>query len=278
MDRTWVRVRRVFDSIPVGLSAVDIPPEQWLLALILPGYAYVLLRRNGMALLMVAGWLLGLLAFLIFLGNTWVMGWALGAMASSHSSGQGFLILREREQNTDVPGLGLLERLWIPLACWFGCMSMIYWPAGNAFQTRIALPIQVAGKQVIIDATTPLKSLNRGEPVAYHLDPEVFGVARSRGGYGFDVVLGLPGDHVVFGPQDVRVNGRPFSRRREMPPEGELFLKNGMFLIWPTLEERVVNIDRSLVDQAYYRLALVPEAKVIGRPFRHWFFRTQPIP
>lgn len=279
LDRAVIRVQVWFNRLPLGISALSIPAEQWLLALILPGYAYALLGRPKLAWASLAGWFAGLLLFVVFLGNPWITGWALGAMASAHSSGQGFLVLREREHNPEAPPLGLWERIWIPLALWFACLALIYWPASSLFQKYLAQPVQLNEQILIINAATDPRTLVRGELVAYRVEQQSYGSVRVAAGPTLGRLSGLPGDRVEFGPEDLRVNGTSEPRRPEMPSVGELRVAPKTRFIWPVLGERIImNVDRGVVDDAYFQLAQVPESSLIGRPFRSWFFRNQKIP
>ena len=278
LDRAWMWVRVKTRRLPVSVSALNVPAEQWLLAMLLPGYAYLLLGRRNLAWLMVAGWCFGALLFLVFLGYPWITGWALGGLASAHSSGQGYLILREREQNPMEPPIGLAERLWIPLACWAVCLLVIYWPASEYFQRRVARPLPVGDRVIVFHAADDPGRMARGEFVAYRIGEDWVGNVRVASGLSTGLVLAIPGDEVEFDGQEVRVNGVPKPRMDFMPFSGALTVEPGTRFIWPVLNERVVNVERSAVDAAYLRAARVPEANLIGRPFRRWFFRNQQIP
>lgn len=278
LDRAGVRLRRCSQRFPVRVSPSSVPLEQWTLALVLPGYAYALLGRRTLAWGMVLTWVTALLLYLVFLGNPWLTGWALGALASAHVSGLGFLVLRDREQDPDGRGLSLAERLGIPLGFWVGYLMLLYWPAGQWFQQHLALPVQLNEQTYVFNATSSPRSLTRGEIVAYRLDRGWAGVVQVQRGYTMGAILGLPGDRIEFGENEVRVNGRVQPRAPEMPRSGELIVEPNTRFIWPVLSERVINIDRAQVNHAYLQLASVPEQNLVGRPFRHWFFRRQTIP
>ena len=104
-------------------------------------------------------------------------------------------------------------------------------------------------------------SWSQGDWVAYR---------NGQGTTSFDRILAVPGDTVRFHGSSFEVNGRHFSRLSElMPTDGEWTMRPGIYLIWP--ESVVLHGD---VGDQLLGFAEVPEADIIGKPYRHWFGKS----
>lgn len=273
-DRGTARLRRTFDGRPGRQSRIS--ASDWLLSLLIPGYAYAIFGRRLLAGLIFASWCGGLLIFLIFLGHPLLSGWGLGILASAHSSGQGFLVIQDWDPESEPLSLG--DRIGLPLAFWFGCLVLIYWPASHLFQTQVARPILWEGRLIILQAWTRPESLRRGEHVGVRIQARFEGSVQVREGISFGPVLGLPGDQLEFTPQKILVNGQPSPRPPGVPAEGTLTLPANTWYVWPALTAQVRGVELDVVNQVYRDTALVDRQNLLGRPYAHWFFRPQTLP
>jgi hypothetical protein len=262
----------------VPLPTPQTSAKDLLLALLLPGYGYARFGRWRVARLLVGIWCLAAAVFVVFLWNPWITGWALGAMASAHSSGQGYLILRERERDPDTPSPSRWDRIWIPLACWAGCLVLLYWPASDAFHRLVARPLPVGDRIFIFHAGAGAQHAGRGDFVAYRVEAAQRGAVAVREGLSTGAILALPGDTVEFGERVVRVNGKSLLRWDTMPTSGRLTVEPGTRFIWPVLHEQSFNVLPSVIEDALLSTASVPERHVIGRPYARWFFWRQTLP
>jgi hypothetical protein len=278
LDRAWVSLRRLALHIPVPLPASQTSAKDLLLALLLPGYGYARYGRRRVARLLVGIWCLAAVMFVVFLWNPWITGWALGAMASAHSSGQGYWILRERDLDPDTPSPTRWDRIWIPLACWVGCLVFLYWPGSEAFHRVVARPLPVGDRIFVFHAGAGAQHAGRGEFVAYRIDAVEGGPVQVREGLSTGTILALPGDMVEFGEGAVRVNGKSLPRWDTMPTSGRLTVEPGTRFIWPVLHEQSFNVSPVVVENTLVSIARVPESHLIGRPYARWFFWRQNLP
>lgn len=273
-NRGTIRLRRTLD--PGDGRRSRISASNWLLSLLIPGYAYALYGRRLLAGLILASWGGGLLIFLIFLGHPLLSGWGLGILASAHSSGQGFLVTQDWDPESKP--LSLSDRIGLPLAFWFGCLVLIYWPASQLFQTQVARPIFWEGRLIILRAWTRPESLRRGEPVGVRIEARYEGPVQVRAGVSFGPVLGLPGDHLEFTPERIRANGQILARPPGLLTDGDVEVPANTWYVWPALTARVQNVELNDVNQVYRDMAFVTRENLLGRPFAHWFFRRQTFP
>ncbi|HAB18734.1 MAG TPA: hypothetical protein DCE44_20125 [Verrucomicrobiales bacterium] len=275
LDRALVRMGTRLTRFRPAVVGLSIPWEYWLMALLVPGYAYFLEGRRKLAALMAVSWAVSLLLFLRFLGHAWLSGWALGAMASAHSSGLGFLLLREFERNPDADRPGLRTQITVPLSFWFVFLTLVYWPLSSAFQNHFAQPLLVGDRIVIFSPMTERRSVKRGELVAVRIKGQNIDGVVVRSGVTCGTYLGAAGSRVEFTPAHVLVNGITQDRLDEMPGSGQMIIGPGTLFIWPVLNQRVINVPRESVQMAYWQLAQVSERNFIGRPFKRWFFWRQ---
>lgn len=271
--RGIIRLRRKVH--PDGRSS-RISASNWLLSFLIPGFAYAFYGRWVLASLTFVGWCSGLLIFLVFLGQPLLSGWGLGLLASAHSSGQGFLVIQEWDPESEPLSLG--DRIGLPLAFWFGCLVLIYWPASHLFQTHVARPIIWEGRMIIIQAWIQPESIRRGEHLGVRIEGRDNGEVLIREGLNFGPVWGLPGDQLEFTPEQIRVNGQAFARPPGAPADGRVRLPADTWYVWPALTAQVRGVELSTVNQVYNDMAHVSRRNLLGRPFKHWFFRPQTLP
>ena len=129
--------------------------------------------------------------------------------------------------------------------------------------TPFAQRITSGGSTVMIHPPGWLsgRSWRQGDWVAYRLQ---------TGATSFDRVLAVPGDTIRFHRDSFEVNGRHFARLSElMPTDGGWTMTSGTYFIWPT----VVTFHGD-VRELLLRFAEVPEADIIGKPYRWWFWQS----
>lgn len=288
MDRLGLAIRRMWRSSPLGHGVgLELTGFQWLLASLIPGRGYALLGQRTLGRVFLAGWWLCAAATLILLCHP-TMGWFMGGMASCHSSGLAFLMLRQREANQGHPA-GLAERILLPLVCWAIYYSLVYLPAFDQFRRHVANPLRITteDRTVVINSRILAAEVQRGDSIAFHQErfriqppgdyPRVFAPGPILGR-----VFGLPGDRIAFTPKAVRVNGRDLPRLPGMPMEGEQVVEPEQWFVWPTVraprEGIMMGGVRRLADdsfaEAFLRMSAVRHSDFLGRAYGRWFFNT----
>lgn len=292
LDRWVLALRRMWRSSPLGRGfGLELTGFQWLMAALIPGRGYALLGQQNLGWVFLAGWWFCALAALILLCHP-TMGWFMGGMASCHSSGLAFLMLRQRESNQGHPA-GLAERILLPLVCWAIFYSLVYLPGFDQFRRRVANPLQITteDRTVVFNPRVRAAEVQRGDSIAFHQEgvriqpagdnPWVFvrGPILGR-------VFGLPGDRIAFTPKSVRVNGRDLPRLEGMPIEGEQVVEPEQWFVWPTVRvpgQGVLvagvrrNADAAFAE-AFHRLSAVRHSDFLGRVYGRWFFHDQTQP
>lgn len=99
-----------------------------------------------------------------------------------------------------------------------------------------------------------------------------------RRGYGLGPVLAVPGDHVAFGERTVRVNGATRARLAHMPRAGDLVIGADQWLVWPEIDVSLHGVTEDTAAEAVLKAALPMRDDLVGKPYKHWFFREQNTP
>jgi len=272
---------RIGQHLP-GLPALPLmSPGDWLWSLLLPGYAYLAVGRRRLSLWMAGGWVFAAVLLLMFRGHPVVGAWALGALASTHSSGLAFALLRVRELDSDAPPVTLAMRVGLPLALWIGAAMTVYWPLDRLITNQVARGVEVDGRRIVVNPRASADQVSRGQVMLYRLNGRIYGAgagaAAFRGGFGLGEVLGMPGDVLEFSREHFRVRGRRAPRMPHMPVFGEVTVLPDHWWIWPRV--RVLRAPAAgVVTDAFLDQAMVSRAQYAGRPYRRWFFWRQDIP
>ncbi len=288
LDRTGVLLRRLFARSPLAATvALSLTGAEFLRCLAIPGHAYRRLGQPLLATVFQVGWVACLGVALVFLGSPMILGWSIGGMASCHASGIGFLILRERETSRGFPE-SLRGRIGIPFAAWLACATLLYWPGFGLFQRTVAKPLhlQLEDRSIIINPRTRPTEVRRNDLIAYEVeDFRIRGrgelPVNFRGGLLLGRAIALPGERVEFGPRAITVNGQTGPRIDSMPVEGGLTVAPGEWLVWPTVDLRVVNnqrLDTTSLNEALHRLSAVSHGNFVGRAYSRWFLLRQDTP
>lgn len=293
LDRLGLTLRRLWWSSPLGQGMRLVTGFQWFLAALIPGRGYALLGQRTLGRVFLAGWWFCAVATLILLCHP-TMGWFLGGMASCHSSGMAFLMLRQHEANQGHPA-GLAERILLPLVCWAIYYWLVYLPGFDQFRLRVATPLRITTEEqtmaAVFNPRVRVPKVERGDLIAFHQegfriqpDDEIAWVFAP--GPTFGRVFGLPGDRIVFTPKSVRVNGRDVPRLEGMPMEGEQVVEPGQWFVWPTVRvprqgPMVAGVRRNPdapFAEAFHRMSAVRHSDFLGRVYGRWFFNDQTQP
>jgi len=293
LDRLGLTLRRMWWSSPLGQGMRLVTGFQWFLAALIPGRGYALLGQRTLGRVFLAGWWFCAVATLILLCHP-TMGWFLGGMASCHSSGMAFLMLRQHEANQGHPA-GLAERILLPLVCWAIYYWLVYLPGFDQFRLRVATPLRITTEEqtmaAVFNPRVRVSKVERGDLIAFHQegfriqpDDEIAWVFAP--GPTFGRVFGLPGDRIVFTPKSVRVNGRDVPRLEGMPMEGEQVVEPGQWFVWPTVRvprqgPMVAGVRRNPdapFAEAFHRMSAVRHSDFLGRVYGRWFFNDQTQP
>ena len=266
---------------------------QWFLAALIPGRGYALLGQQTLGRVFLAGWWLSAVATVILLCHP-TMGWFLGGMASCHSSGLAFLMLRQHEANQGHPA-SLAERILLPLVCWAIYYWLVYLPGFDQFRLRVATPLRITTEDqtmaAVFNPRVRVSKVERGDLIAFHqegfrIQPQEEIAWVFAPGPTFGRVFGLPGDRIVFTPKLVRVNGREVPRLEGMPMEGEQVVEPGQWFVWPTVRVprqgvMVGGVRRNAeapFAEAFHRMSAVRHSDFLGRVYGRWFFHDQTQP
>ncbi len=267
------RLRRRF-----GLDRLHLAGEvTWsglILSLLLPGFSFFLSGRRLIGWVVLPAYFLTVLVFVAALGFT-AGSIAYGLMISLHATSIAYL---EGHWLRDS-SFGL--RLGLALCTLIALWALVYAPGVNFAEKHWLFPVRVGERVLIVRRGVAPAALKRGDWVAYRIHADnSWDESRARvylqTGLAIDPVLGLPGDFVRFGAEDVVVAGQSFPRAAYMPTTGELEVPEKVWFIWPNLDITVRGgVAPANISAALQRVALVTQTNIIGRPARHWFGRRQ---
>ena len=269
----WRPVRR-YIHLEKFLSPGTLSPVTLALSLVLPGYAFFLLRRRLLGWLVLAGYSI---AALVFLGE-------LGFPAAS--VGYGLVISIHATSIVFLEGVWLKEskfsvRLGAAFCTLFAVWGLIYAPLVGFAEQHWLLPLRLGDRILIVHRGVAPKAIKRGDWLAYQISGDRFiGDQEDRvylgSGLGVDPVLALPGDRLRFTPQAVFVNGQAFPLAPHMPVEGEWVMPQKVWFIWPSLGiSGGGRVTEGSISATMQHAAMVTQKQIIGRPFKRWFGRRQ---
>ncbi len=249
--------------------AIAISAPKFLLCVLLPGFSFYKAgwRRIGQAIAF--AWFAAACTFLLFIGYT-MANVAFGLMMSMHVSSVVHLL------NRAAPGASVVRRLGLSLAVLFVVGQLIYATGLLWLQSHLFMPLRSGDKVYVINRLRSIDTLRAGEFVAFHSERIGVNGVYIREGYLLDRILAAPGDEVQFSSTEFRVNGMAASRRDLMPGSGNMVVPEKTWLVWPSLTTVTRNnVGERAVATAVLHMALVPREKIIGKPFRRWFWREQ---
>jgi hypothetical protein len=258
--------------LPAGVS-----PFQFVVSLSVPGFSFIARGRRMLGWSWLAAYgLLGLI-LLAALGSP-LATFALGLAISAHAISIFHLELQWLQDSGF--GAKVLCALLTLLVVGLG----IYWPAMHYVGQHWFMPLRVRNQVVIVQRGSSNYSARRGDRVMYSLEGGVSGDAHGGGavrvaaGFGYGPVLAVAGDRVEFSTNTFSVNGVARPLLPDMPTGGGVVVPEKHWFVWPELDiNRNGNVSEADISGAMLRLAVVPESRFIGRPFKHWFGRRQPF-
>lgn len=288
LERWRLGLLRAFRNSPLGRTAVaSLSGAEFLGVLAVPGRGYAVLGQPLLARVFLVGWAVCLGVAVVFLPSSMILGWAVGGLASTHSSGPAFVVLRQVESGNGAPP-PWRHRILVPLALWALYAIAVYWPLHAWVGRHWAHTLEVvgSGQTVVVRPEKDPSSLRRGETVAFH--QEGFRLF-NRGGVPVQVaagpmfgrLIGFPGDVLEFGTNGVRVAGRHFPPMPGMPVEGRLEVEKDQWIVWPTVRLQLMNnmgLDDSTVYEAFKEISKVDRGEFLGPAYGTWFFQRQDFP
>ena len=261
LRRTHVR----FPRMPVVIK----PPGltwQSVAVVVIPAYGWVALGKPHMARWAAIAYGACVVTAILCLG--WAAaGWAAGVMITLH--GLGIAEYFYSGQLWPAPAHRVARTAGVVLA-----LAVVYTLASRPLLAKVVVPLQTDRGVLLIDALTRPGSVVRGEIVAFRAQGWRAGHFMLRGGIYLGRVSGRPGDVIAFRTDTFAVNGEAFPRRPSMPRRGELTVPAQHTFIWPLDLRRELASEDEAADFAR-KAALVPDADLVGRPFRRWFWRQQ---
>jgi hypothetical protein len=136
---------------------------------------------------------------------------------------------------------------------------------------------------VVVNCAASKAGLERNEIILYRIPADHGGLregnVRVQAGFGLEPVQGMPGDEIVFTPQAMLVNGVEHARSSSMPVAGGLVVPQKHWFIWPTVATQGHGmVAAESIRATLLELALVNQDDFMGKPFKRWFGRRQPVP
>ena len=244
-----------------------------LLSLLIPGYAWRAGGHPMVARAIFAAYVLSAAVFILWLGHLTAT-IAFGTMLSLHVCSVLYLVGRPALR------MDLRWRLILSMVACCALSVWIYGPLQRWFQERLAMPLRVGDKVVIVGADRNAGSVRRGDWVAYRIEPVAGDHVYLSGGLAFGRVQAVAGDRVIFTPDKVEVGNAVFPRRAYMPINETWVIPEKHWFIWP---DSAISIRGNPppgdgMAQLMRGIALVPEPHYAGKPLRRWFWRRQTLP
>jgi len=264
---TWKR-RLWLDRIhlPTGVSI-----GLFVVSMVIPGWGFRARGRRLFAGPIMAGCAVLALLFVAFLGRP-VANLAFGLLLATHTVSLYYLV------SPILMDARYRFRLFFMLILLLMMGCAIYMPIRDFVQDNWLMPLTYNGKVIVINRKASLRNLQVGDVVAYTIPGT--GWAHEgvivREGYGLGPILACARDRVVFTPQNLLVNGVAQPLRQQMPPEGDFVVGENYWFIWPELgTHNRGHVAASSISGAILQMAQVPQSRLLGRPFAHWFGHRQ---
>lgn len=247
-----------------------VAPGQFLLGLVLPGHGFAALDRPALARVTGAISALGLLLWLALLGYP-AASVALATVVSIHTSSASTLLLHWG--GTPRLRLRVLLTALTLAALW----CLVYLPLQDTVAKHLAIPLRMDDRVVVVKPGLDPRHVKPRDEIAYRIESRGDGGYLLRAGYGIERVQAMPGDVVRFFPDRFEVNGRAQPRLDAMPVRGDFVVPEKNWFIWPRLAivargDRTPNVNALLLE-----VSRVGHEQLVGRAYRHWFFRPQAI-
>lgn len=250
--------------LPDGISV-----RAFFLSLLIPGYAFIARRERLIGRVIMAGYALLALIFIVWLGSAFA-NIGFGLMLSLHVTSIIFLV------NPWLAEARFCFRIASGVIILLAVGGGFYTPIRERVETKWLLPLRVHQRVVIVRAFTSAQSIKPGDWVAYSTVAERNTGLYAHAGLGLRPVLAVAGDRIRFTPETFEVNGIAAPRLPHMPASGELIVPEKNWFLWPEVAiSNRGNVTEDNISAALLQLALVSETQFIGKPFKHWFGRRQ---
>ena len=270
----WFAVQRRLHLEKIRLPA-GVSTAQFLLSLMIPGYALIANGRKTIGWLFVTAYCVSAIVFIVALGYQ-IGGIGYGLMISAHASSiiflEGLWLQKQWEFQLRLAlAAGTLLIVWLA----------IYSPMIGFVQEHWVMPLRLHGHVVVVRHMNTPGKIIRGDRVMYSLDATHNALVHNeaiyvQGGYGWGPVLGIAGDRVEFSTNTFIVNGESHTLMPHMPTSGEFVVPEKHWFIWPEFEMLGHgDVGQARISAMMLELATVPESEFVGRPFKRWFGRRQ---
>ena len=222
----WLPLGRV--RLPGGFSL-----RQFLIALVVPGYAYRVLRRPRIARLLLATYGVTVLVAVVGLGTA-AGTVAYGMMTALHAVSLAGVL------GSWVEAEGLKRRILLALFSTLLVGVMVYYPLQRWIQSTLVMPLRIGNQDLLLVPDHRVSSIRPGVVCVFRFGG-VAGVPGALLGQGYVVaeVRGGPGDRIQFESENYTVNGRSYPTRPLMPKTGEWLVPEYHWFIWPDSSIRV---------------------------------------
>jgi len=257
---TWLDRLHLPDSLSWG---------KFLLALLIPGYAFALRRERLIARAVMAAYAALSVVFMLWLGYA-VANFAFGLMLSLHVTSILFLC------NPWLARARLFFRLLLAVAMLVVVGGLVYRPIRQQMQDHWLMPLRVREQVVLVQTLSRASAVGRGDWIAYRQEGERYSGVLVQGGLALRPVLGMPGDEVRFATDACLINGSPTPRLPGMPDQGGFQVPENHWFIWPdhVMTQRG-HAAPAAADAASLRMSNVDQNQFVGTPFKRWFWRRQ---
>jgi hypothetical protein len=275
--RPWYALKRRLrlDAIP---SPFELPVHKLVMGIVVPGLSFRLYGQPLVGWLVLAGYGLAALVFVIWIGYR-PSTVALTAMISIHASS---ILHMQRRWLADM-------QLWLRIAwsvlLFVAVSACIYAPLCGLLERWWFMPLRIGERVYVIRTSATPRLVRRGDWIAYRIMAQDWGehgaAVRIGEGYGIGQVLAVAGDKVSFSENGFSVNQELLPDRPHMPTQGAMTVAEGDWFVWPDvaiLEQRANAGTSGVTVEAMKQLSTVRESEFVGVPFHRWWWRKQPMP
>lgn len=263
--RAWLHLSQLGQGLSVTQS-----PAGFFLNCLVPGFGFRTAGWDQLARVALGCWLAAFVVYFIWIGRG-ASTFAFGVMLSIHSTGIICAVSRAWPQRL------LVMRVLVAVMVSLSLTYLAYAPALGVIQRSALMPIWWQGGLYVVNRTPWGQELQRGDLVAYKIQPRVGPVdTRVQEGTGLDRVVALPGDVIEFRRKDILINGVPQAKHYDMPNDGRRVLSEGTWLVWPTLDRRIHGeVPPENIRQALLDIGTLAREDILGKPFGLRLWRTQ---
>ena len=249
------------------------------LSLLVPGLSFIVSGRRMLGFVVMAIYIAAVPVYFVRLGFT-EGNFAYGLLLAAHSTSVFHLLSHW------LGKMELLNKLGVAFGSLLVVWLVLYVPAVNWFQRRVAVPLQVRGQVVVMRPHLVLAEVRRGDRIMFTLDEMQIGRAHGgdgavlvHDGVGWGPVLALPGDAVLFSTNVFFVGGNAQTNLDHMPTSGEMLVPTNRWFVWPEFAINTRgNVSEANIDALILQLSSVAATQMTGRPYPSWFGRKQKIP